>query len=379
MKILFIAYYFEPFEGVGAKRISYWARNLKRVNSNVERCDVITATKQNTNNTYEYIDNIYYIGTSTNTLFGKVFKFDSGASWLKNLKRFTIDNVKKDSYDYVVITGNPFLHFFIINEYKKLNIQTILDFRDPFATNPRGIKLDSNIKKIKNYILKQIEKYFMTNANHIITVNKYCVDLLQEHEKLKDKIHIIENGYDEQLLALVDVKKIEKRFPLRICYAGKLYKDRNPLNFLDVINQQNDFIFHHIGELSEYLVDANEQKVIKHGEKSYIETLNLIGQMEIAIIFTAGYSFESTTKIFDYIALERAILIITDGEPKTGALHDITKNYPQVYWAKNDIKSIDNALKNLQRNIKHIEYQDKYFYSREYGLLKFINLMEQTK
>ena len=310
MKILFIAYYFEPFEGVGAKRISYWAKNLKRVNPSIEQCDVITATKQNRNSVFEYIDNIYYVETSKNSLFGKVFKFDPGASWLKNLKKFTKENIKKNSYDYVIITGNPFLHFFIINEYKKLGIQTILDFRDPFATNPRGMQLDSPIKKLKNSILKRIEKYFIKNANYIITVNKYCVVLLQDHEKFKDKIYTIDNGYDEQLLNLVDIKKIEKKLPLKICYAGKLYRDRNPLNFIDVINQQDNFVFHHIGEESEYLVDVNEEKIIKHGVKSYLETLNIIGEMEIAIIFTSGYTFESTTKIFDYIALDRIILII---------------------------------------------------------------------
>lgn len=376
MKILFIAYYFEPFEGVGAKRISYWAKNLKRVNSSIEQCDVITATKQNRNSVYEYIDNIYYIETSKYSLFGKVFKVDLGASWLKNLKKFTKENIKKNSYDYVIITGNPFLHFFIIGEYKQLGIQTILDFRDPFATNPRGIKLDSTVKKFKNYILKRIEKYFIKNANYIITVNQYCVILLQDHAKFKDKIYIIDNGYDEQLLKLVDAKKIEKRLPLKICYAGKLYKDRNPLNFLDVINKQDNFIFHHIGEESEYLVDVYEEKVIKHGVKSYMETLNIIGEMEIAIIFTSGYTFESTTKIFDYIALDRIILIITDGEMETGSIHDITKNYPQVYWAKNNTIDIEITLQNIKNNTQSIQYDDKYLYSREYGLSKLISLMK---
>ncbi len=379
MKVLFIAYYFEPYEGVGAKRISYWAKNVKRMNPSITQCDVITATKQNTKNVYEYIDNIHYVEASRYSLFGSVFKFDPGASWLKNLKKFTKENIKKNSYDYVVITGNPFLHFFIINEYKKLGVQTILDFRDPFATNPRGIKLDSPIKKFKNYILKRIEKYFIKNANYIITVNQYCVLLLQDHEKFKDKIHIIDNGYDEQLLRLVDAKKIEKRLPLHICYAGKLYKDRNPLKFLDIIKQQDNFIFHHIGEESEYLIDINGEKVIKHGLKSYIETLNIIGQMEIAVIFTSGYTFESTTKIFDYIALDRIILIITDGGIKTGAIDDITKNYPQVYWAKNNVIDIEVTLQSIKNNIQCIKYEDKYLFSREYGLSKLNEFLENQQ
>jgi len=377
LKVLFIAYYFEPYEGVGAKRISYWAKNIKRIDSNIKVCDVITSTEQNYRFKHDFIDNVYYIKNTTKSFFGKLFKFDPGASWFKNLKKFTKENIDKNGYDYVVITGNPFLHFFIINEYRKLGIRTILDFRDPFATNPRGIRLDTTIKKLKNYILKRIEKYFIKNADYIITVNQYCVKLLQGHEKFKNKIYIIDNGYDEQLLKSVDTKKTEKQFPLRICYAGKLYKDRNPLTFLDIINNKDNFIFHHIGEESEYLIGLNSKRVIKHGIKSYIETLNLIGQMEIAIIFTSGYTFESTTKIFDYMALDRTILIVTDGEIKTGAIHDITKNYPQVYWAKNNTIDIEITLQNIKNNIRSIKYDDKYLYSREYGLSKLINIMKQ--
>ena len=260
MKVLFIAYYFEPYEGVGAKRISYWAKNIKRIDNNIKVCNVVTATEQTNNFNYDFIDNVYCVKDTRKSFFGKIFKFDPGASWLKNLKKFTKENIDKHSYDYVVITGNPFLHFFIIKEYRKLGIQTVLDFRDPFATNPRGIRLDTTIKKLKSYILKRIEKYFIKNADYIITVNKYCGKLLQGHEKFKNKIYIIDNGYDEQLLKLLDTKKTEKKFPLKICYAGKLYKDRNPLIFLDIINKKDDFIFHHIGEESEYLIGLDKKE-----------------------------------------------------------------------------------------------------------------------
>ncbi len=162
-------------------------------------------------------------------------------------------------------------------------------------------------------------------------------------------------------------------------FAGKLYKDRNPINFLDVINQQDNFIFHHVGEESEYLTDINVEKIIKHGLKSYIETLNIIGQMEIAVIFTSGYTFESTTKIFDYIALDRIILIITDGKIKTGAIHDITKNYPQVYWTKNNAIDIEITLESIKNDIQNIKYEDKYLYSREYGLSKLNEFLENQQ
>jgi hypothetical protein len=44
MKLLFIAYYFEPYPGVGSQRISYWAKHLNEVAPDI-KVDVITATK----------------------------------------------------------------------------------------------------------------------------------------------------------------------------------------------------------------------------------------------------------------------------------------------------------------------------------------------
>ena len=71
MKILFIAYYFEPFSGVGAKRISYWAKNLKRVDSNISKCDVITAIPQTED--FDTIDNVFYVENTNQGLLRRCF------------------------------------------------------------------------------------------------------------------------------------------------------------------------------------------------------------------------------------------------------------------------------------------------------------------
>ncbi|MDO9181461.1 MAG: glycosyltransferase, partial [Bacteriovorax sp.] len=197
MKILFVAYYFEPYEGVGAKRISYWAKNLKRIDNSITKCDVITAIKQK--NKFSTIDNVFYVENTNQGLLGKLIKFDIGASWYYNLKHFVKKNIKQNDYDFVVLTGDPFLHFFIIDDFKKLGIKTILDFRDPFANNPRGIKKDTLVKKIKHFILKKIEEYFLVKSDFIIAVNQYCVELFENYKKYKYKIKVIDNGYDEQL------------------------------------------------------------------------------------------------------------------------------------------------------------------------------------
>lgn len=377
MKVLFIAYYFDPFEGVGAKRISYWANNIKKLNSSIERCDVITAIDQKGTLENINIDNIYYVENTKKSLFGKIIKFDPGASWLNDLRLFLKEHLQRNNYDYVIITGNPFLHFFIINDFRKYNIKTIIDFRDPFATNPRGYKINNMIKKIKSKILRSMEKYFLNNADYIITVNKYCAELLENYEEYKNKIFIIDNGYDERIVNNIEREKL-RTSKIKLCYTGKLYEDRNPTVFLEIIKNNKDFNFYHVGVQSEYLLDSNENNIKQYGMKSYENTLSILNSMDIAIIFTSGFYFESTTKIFDYMVLNKTILIITDKELRSGQLHNITMNYPSIYWSKNTKSDILNTLNRIQEiDFTKIFNFDSYSYSREYGLKNLLSLINK--
>ncbi|MCT7597604.1 glycosyltransferase [Aliarcobacter butzleri] len=376
MKILFIAYYFEPFSGVGAKRISYWAKNLKRVDSNISKCDVITAIPQTED--FDTIDNVFYVENTNQGLLRRFIRFDKGASWLYDLRKFVKNNIKQNEYDFVVLTGDPFLHFFIINDFKKLGIQTIIDFRDPFANNPRGILKDTVVKKIKHFVLRNIENYFLSKADCVVTVNQYCVKLFENYKKYLHKIKVIDNGYDERFFQNIGKKNYIKNSDdnvIKLTYAGKLYADRNPQIFFKCLEKFDNIEFYHIGEQSEYIKKESNQ-IHSLGFMPYEQAVETMKRFNVCMLFTSGYLFESTTKIFDYIALNKIILIITDGEIKTGQIHNITKDYAHIYWTKNSINEIEEVLikiKNDYLDLIEIEF-DSYTYSREYGLMQLTRL-----
>lgn len=376
MKILFIAYYFEPFSGVGAKRISYWAKHLKRVDSTISTCDVITAIPQNEK--FDTIDNVFYVENTNKGVLRKFIKFDKGASWMHDLRKFVKNNIKQNEYNFVVLTGDPFLHFFIVNDFKKLKIKTIIDFRDPFANNPRGIVKDTLVKKVKHSILRTIENYFLSRADYIIAVNQYCVKLFENYKKYLYKIKVIDNGYDEQLFQNIEKNKYIENSDdnvIKFTYAGKLYADRNPQIFFKCLQNFDDIEFYHIGEQSEYIKEDSVQ-IHSLGFMSYELTLETMKRFDVCMLFTSGYSFESTTKIFDYIALNKIILVITDGEIKTGQIHNITKDYQYIYWAKNSMNEIEEVLIKIQNDylkMSKINF-NSYPYSREYGLKQLIRI-----
>lgn len=377
--VLFISYYFEPLKQVGAKRISYWAKYIHDLDNNII-CDVITATNDTDRINKNTIRKIYYVPNVYKN-FAHPIK-DEGLNWKKCLKKF-LKGSKLPKYDLVIITGGPFMHFGISHFLKKFfKCKVILDFRDPFANNPR-FKNSSTKKLIK----KHYEKNFIKNCDRVITVNKYCGELLSIDDK--NKLSIIENGYDEKSLKDIefDNTNLIKDNNIKFVYAGKIHDINTTINFLDVISREENkdkFSFYYIGSDGDNFLrykDCDNIKIL--GNKTYKDTLKYIKECDVGMVITSADPFISTTKVFDYIALDKNIFVLTDKTLNKGSLVDILNNYyNKSFWSCSDTNMIDNELKNLfkyfNEDIKitgNIEKNNKKLFSREYGLLKLIELI----
>lgn len=370
-KILIIAYYYSPFQGVGAKRATYWGRNIERIADDIQ-CTVITATKQNANESEEEI--IYVEPTTKESILTNLIK-DEGLKWLPSLKEYFLNSRNENKYDVVVITGGPFLHFSIANLLKKIyNCKIILDFRDPFSSNPR-YKNNKVIESVKKYL----EFNYVRKSDVVLTVNKYCEKLISGNRIFTSKFKVIDNGYDESIVNRIKGSNqisTNGANPLKIVYAGTFYNDVNPDVFINVIRQSNfsnSIEFVHVGKKSNCVIGDNVKQL---GVRSYEETLTIINSSDICLIFTGGEEFESTTKIFDYLAFQKTILIITAGKKKSGNINQILNGIPNVYWAYNvesDINSVLNRI--LEENNNDNKEYSTYKFSRSCGLHDLIEVI----
>ena len=370
-KILFIAYYFSPEKTVAAQRVSYWAKNIKE-HVDIE-VDVITASEQCIEETSR-IDNIFHVPNSRTGLLGHLFKSDLGATWFYDLKKYFSKNKKK--YDVVVITGNPFLHFFIAKILKNtMGCKIVLDFRDPFAKNERNASTALSVK-LKRKMLVLFEYFFCEFADKIIVMNEGCKKLLCSRQQ--EIIEIIDNGYDEKSLNNATKKiTVGNNSKKTIVYLGSFAVDRNIDNLL-TSNKALGFAFDilHIGKPLEGL--DNHKGVTCTGLVSYSDAVGYAKGADIGLILASGKAFESTTKVFDYIGLKMPILIITNGKIKTGNLFGLLNEYPLVYWAENNIISIKSALTEINNTTieKNMDNFNVDQYSRSEGLLKLVRVMD---
>jgi glycosyltransferase involved in cell wall biosynthesis len=368
-KILFISYYFKPDNGVAAQRISYWAENIKKHLENVE-VDVITTTESDPK-IESSIDNIFVVPDRNRGLLRRLFKTDKGASWLSDLRIFFSTSQK--TYDTIIITGNPFLHFFIARDLKRMmNCKVILDFRDPFSKNERSVD-NSLVLRAKRKILIILEYFFCEYADKIIVMNSHCAELLCSRRK--DKVEIIDNGYDElNLERAKPISVFEDKSKPSLVYLGSFAADRDISNIL-VSNDNIGRAFNilHVGRSSANLKDDCRVKSV--GLVPYSQAIGYAKGCDIGVILASGKGFESTTKIFDYIGISLPILIVTNGTPKTGNIYELVRHYPSVWWAENTIDSITETLTAISLSRRNLESPtfDRIQFSRSEGLKSLVS------
>ena len=364
MKVALISYFFEPYTGVGVIRPAYWARHISELDSSIV-CDVITAQEDAPDELDSGKVKVIKILPEKGSLLSKI-RIDAGVNWKKPLEKFFAEN--KGKYDALIFTGGPFMHFFAASGLK---CKIIFDFRDPFANNP-----NHNLNKFKRFIKRMCEKKLLKIADVSITVNEICRNLMEDHEKRR--IEIIDNGYDESVIDICE-KRAGSGVPKKIVYAGKFYAGISPDVFLNVLAKDENlhkFSFDYMGQENEKTESFNRGNFNVTSSVPYSEAVSRISLADIGIIFTGGKPFESTTKIFDYIGLEKTILVVTEGEPETGNIHEISKDYPNIFWCRNNEASIQKTLDEIYNFIPK-PYPEKEKLSRREGLKKLIGLLHE--
>ena len=351
--VLIISFFFAPDKRVGALRTSYWHRQLPTIEG--FKTSVITANPEASG------ENVHIVPQVAQPSKWSPIK-DEGVTWKKEVRNFL--STHPIDADAVIITGSPFMHFGMAKWLKKhLNCKVILDYRDPFATNP-----GFNNSRLKVLVKKYYERKFNRMADALITVNKYCGIIISQFYDMPNRI--VQNGYDETITP--ELKEIDLKNP-KLCYTGKFYFDPKPIiSALDTLNLTLDY-----AGMGGDKIHPSMQNVNNFGLIPYSQAVELTANCDIAIIQTMGEDFVSTTQIFDSIRCKRVILIVSDNYLERGSIHEELKGYPNVYWTKNDESSIMKAIAKIQQS-SYIEPDQQYCnsFSRREQMNKLVELIQ---
>jgi len=246
--------------------------------------------------------------------------------WIKPSIKFLKKILKKNPVDLIISTGPPHsMHLIALGIKKKLNIQWLADFRDPWTDIDFYDKL--RLTKIADNLHHKLEKKVISNADIITTVSQTWSKNFER--KYNKKVHVIPNGYDPDDF-LKPKPRLDNSFS--ITHIGSFNSDRNPKLFWEVLNIlcnenpqfKKDLKINLIGQTDQQVINDiynnklnSNLKIKDHIDHSEIaEVLQKSQILLLPINNTLNSKGIIPGKTFEYLAAERPVLSIgpTDGD-----------------------------------------------------------------
>lgn len=268
-----------PYKGVGVQRPEYWHYRLLEDGVSV---NVVTSTTRNIN--IEKSVSVMFPG------FRPVFWTFMLALHLLNTFRFGQKNI-------FIITGGPFAPMILAPLLRILGNKVILDFRDPYARNPLH-----KVGKLRIMFKACFELFVCCFADKVIAVNEICAQLILAR---KSRIVVIDNGFDDRVS--IDNKAVVVKD--RIGYAGKLGLGRDLGGFVSILRKNkklSELVY--IGSDFGLFQSEYHTNVFNLGWMSKKDVIYELSKCDYLLLLHGGEDFESSTKIFDYIQLNKPII-----------------------------------------------------------------------
>lgn len=362
-KVLLLAHDFPPMNTVGARRPYSWFKDLQHHGFQVDVVTLESETSLLENGVHRvtlYPDcrdkliakhglrNYVFIRKLLSLLYS-IFSFYSFSFDNKRNIYFKGEELLKSSkYDFIIASGGPFILFRYASKLsQKHSIPWISDYRDGWSTN--YLIHDTGIinRFIYKTIYRQLEKKYLKNVLFGITVNKILKNQISSLHSKKD-FYIVRNGYEEEFIP--DKYKGTISEKLTIAYAGTIlsYQRLDVFmegleDFLDVSKAEIKVVFYGLKELvCEHL---SPELQIKPKYRDMIVLTNLLSREELyselikadLFLLLANDKIDgSCTKIFDYLALQKPILLTVNDHGTLELIMNET-NAGYICNSKNDV------------------------------------------
>jgi hypothetical protein len=371
-KLLILAYDFPPYVSVGGLRPYSWYKYLKEFgiypvvvtrqwgNKYGNHLDYVAAGESDTTIVEETemgtIIHTPYKPNLSNRLLMKygetrfrflrkaISAFYEFAQWILPVgSKYGLYNaakqyLKNNRVDCIIATGEPFVLFrYASNLSEKHNVPWIADYRDPWIQTKSRVR-----NKFFMILYQQLEKKYTQNAQIITTVSDYFVSTISETIP-NQQYTILPNGYDNELtFSLPNHEKNDGH--LTIALAGTIYPYHPVERFFETINSivSKDSIklrirFYGINnedelrELTQNTFISLSEIIEFYPRMDNTRLLENLRQADIFLLF--NYYSVLGTKIYDYLALKRPILLCFANDSSANELkkkHYNLKEFPHL-------------------------------------------------
>lgn len=213
---------------------------------------------------------------------------------------------------------------------KKSGLPLIVDLRDPFRFryDPENVPA--------HFLFQWIERLLLTKAERVITTTKECAHYYSQLYPQIDPsrfVHIA-NGFDEDIFATLPSGSIKKEKKFILLHSGTLYsigRDPQALLFAISLLKKQKVICSTTFQLvvrgspawpnlEKHIKQLNLEKLVIFKEaNSYNESLIEMKQASALVIIQGDiFKTQIPSKLYDYLACSKPILVMSKPEGATG-------------------------------------------------------------
>jgi len=283
---------------------------------------------------------------------GNLFIPDARCFWIGPSIRFLGKWLRENPVDAMVSTGPPHsMHMIALGIQRKLNIPWLADFRDPWTQIDFYHKL--RLTRWADAKHKRLERKVLETADRVVTVGPTCAEGLKT--LCSKSIQVITNGYDHADFRQPAPFNYDS---FSITHLGSLNADRNPHKLwevLAVLVEQREFFASNlairlIGKTDISVMDSLQANgLIQYVEKTdylpHDQALAKGAQSAVLLLplnNTPNVLGITTGKIFEYLALQRPVLVIGPEEGDAASIIRQTQSGKVVNF--DDMNAMTRAL-----------------------------------
>ena len=285
---------------------------------------------------------------------GNFFIPDMKIFWKRNSVNFLKNYLSENNIETIITTGPPHsIHLIGLELKRKLNINWISDFRDPWV-NLNYLNRFHLLPFVKKYH-KKLRDRVINNSDAVIVTSKRLKDLYSE---INSSIFQVTNGYDYNK----PVIKLDKKFS--ISHVGSLYNERNPKFLWDIIDKLSENLQGFKEDLQINLIGNNNKKIkqelskrefnnciVYHDYVEHKKAIEFMCSSQVLLMLEVDdneSSFAIPGKLFDYLNSNRPIISIG---PEQSEVREILSNTDSgKFFEYKDYNSLKLYIEKLYEN-----------------------------
>lgn len=266
--------------------------------------------------------------------------------------------IRERDIDVVFATGGPWSSILTAILLKTIcRTPVVLDFRDPWVSNPNNLDRLSIIKTLN----RKMERFCVRNSDAVIAnTEELRQDFLNRYSFLSPaRIHTITNG-----IGSLYAMQTPKRERFTITHAGTLYLNRNPKKFLmavrDIVAEthipENQIQVNFVGsltikddeELASLMTDKHLIRIVQSiPQVSHDKALEYQSMADVLMLIQPNFPLQVPRKLYEYLAFQRPILAITEED---GATASIIRRAGVGIVVGNEVSEIKAAIMKLYQD-----------------------------